>query len=402
MDEKFDAVVIGGGVAGSITAKSIAEKGFKTLIVEEHHEVGWPLQCAGLVTPRVFDFVPENGCVLNRVQGAKIYSPAGNVLTIDAKTTKAVVIDRVKFDQNCMSQALRANCELRLGTSATAAKYSVGKVSVDLVKGRDKVSVKTKLLIGADGVRSSVARWFRLKRPKLILSGFGAELSGIKLDPRFVEIYLGNNVAPNFLSWVVPKAVAAKDGLVPARVGLACTKNPNIAYHYYRQLFSHPILGPKLVSGQPIQYVAGGIPIGFVPKSYTNNVMLVGDAAGQVKPTSGGGVYTSIICGRHCGETAVQALNDKDFSAKKLRGYQKAWQAELGSELKHGMRLHKVYMHLKDHQLEDGFRLLGEKNILNIISTVGDIDYPSKLTRKLFKKVPQMLKFAKPYIRSFF
>jgi flavin-dependent dehydrogenase len=130
--------------------------------------------------------------------------------------------------------------------------------------------------------------------------------------------------------------------------------------------------------------------------------MLVGDAAGQVKPTSGGGIYIGLMCSKYCVETAMTALDSDDLSVKSLRRYQKRWQDELGKELKHGMRLHKVYMHLTDDQLEEGFYLLSEPGVLDIISNEGDIDYPSKVTKRLFKSVPQLLKFAKPYLRSFF
>ncbi len=399
---EYDAVIVGGGIAGSTTGKFIAEHDHKVLIVEEHREVGKPLQCAGLVTPRIFDFMPENGCVLNRVRGAKVYSPSGKELVIDAKKTKAVVIDRVGFDRSCMAMAVRAGCELSLGAKALAAKYDGNTVSVKIMKGNKIFSMNTKLLIGADGVQSRVGRWFNLKRPPLLISGFGAELSGVNIDPRFVEIYLGNDVAPNFFSWAIPKSPNTVDGVVPARVGLACDSSTHCAFQYYHQLFSHPILGPKLIRSKPIQYIAGAIPLGPVPKSYTNNVMLVGDAAGQVKPTSGGGVYTSILCAKHCAKVADHALQIKDHSAKCLKEYHKAWMNDIGVELKHGLRLHKVYMHLKDNQLEDGFNLLSEKSILSLISTHGDIDFPSKLTTVLFKKVPALLKFARPYLRSFF
>jgi digeranylgeranylglycerophospholipid reductase len=402
MAEIYDAVIIGGGLAGSITGKQIAEQGYKVLIIEEHHEVGKPLQCAGLVTPRIFDLVPENGCILNKVHGAKIYSPRGQELVIDAGKTKAVVIDRVRFDQNCMTMALHVGCELWLGAKALVSKRTGGTVSTKVQQHGIKRTVKSKLLIGADGVQSQVAAWFGLKGPKTILSGFGAELSSVELDPRFVEIYLGNNVAPNFFAWVIPKSSSATAGRVPARVGLVCVDTPYTAYYYYLLLHSHPILGPKLLGAKPIQYLGGGIPIGLIPKSYADNVMLVGDAAGQVKPTSGGGVYTSIVCAGYCATTAKHALETGKYSSKVLKLYQKNWLGAIGKELKRGMRLHKVYMHLRDDQLEEGFRLLGDEKIVNLISQYGDIDYPSKLVMKLFKKVPQLLKFAKPYLRSFF
>lgn len=401
-NETYDVIIIGGGIAGSVTGRLIAEQDFRVLVVEEHREIGRPVQCAGLVTPRIFDHVPENGCVLNEVSGAKIYSPSGQELVIDAKKTKAVVIDRVKLDSGAMSTALRAGCDLALGVRAIYAKYNNNRVMVQVEQDGKRFNISCKILIGADGVQSRVASWFGLKGPKLILSGFGAEAIGTNINPRLVEIYLGNNVAPNFFAWVIPTSKKRTNSYFPARVGLICSNEKNNAYYYYKQLFNHQLLGPKLQNIQPVQYIAGGVPLGTVPKSYTNNIMLVGDAAGQVKPSSGGGIYTSIVCAEFCAETAASALEVKNYSAKFLKSYQKAWLGELGKELKHGMRLHKVYMHLTDDQLEEGFKLLRDPKILEIISKKGDIDYPSKVTRLLFKKVPQLLRFAKPYLKSFF
>jgi geranylgeranyl reductase family protein len=404
MDIEYDAIIVGAGAAGSFTGGQIAKRGLKVLIVEEHREVGRPVQCAGLVTPRILELVPEIGseCVLNRVHGAKIYSPSGKELIIDAKKTKALVVDRYRFDQCLGRTATKAGAELLLGTKAISAKRRDGAIEVELLRNDEKLRVTTSLIIGADGVQSRVSTWLGLKRPKIILSGFGAEMAGVNVDPGFVEIYLGNDVAPNFFSWIIPKAGESVNGKIPARVGLICKQNKHQAIDYFRNLFNHPIAGPKLKDSRPIHLISGGVPIGMVTKSYGDNAMLVGDSAGQVKPTSGGGIYTSLVCAQLCAETAVHAIEGGNSSTKVLKTYHKAWQDRLGKELKHGMRLHKVYMHLTDSQLEEGFRLLGEESILEIISKKGDIDYPSKVTKELFKRVPQLLKFAKPYIRSFF
>jgi geranylgeranyl reductase family protein len=404
MNTDYDVVIVGAGVAGSFTGIQLAKSGYKVLLVEEHREVGRPVQCAGLVTPRISQLIPEldPSCIINKVHGAKIYSPLGKELIIDAGEPKALVVDRLLFDRFLASAATKAGAELFLGTKAVSAKRIDGNVEVEILKNNEKISVSCKLIIGADGVQSQVSTWFGLKRVKTILSGFGAEMTGVDIEPGFVEIYLGNNVAPNFFSWIIPKADSKVDGAMSARVGLVCAKSNNRAISYYRALFDHPIAGPKLKHSKPVHLISGGVPIGTVSKSYIDNAMLVGDSAGQVKPTSGGGIYTSLVCAQLCAETAVLALEKNDCSAKVLKRYQKAWQNRLGKELKHGMRLHKVYMHLTDSQLEEGFKLLSDESILNIISKKGDIDYPSKVTKELFKRVPQLLKFAKPYIRSFF
>lgn len=401
---EVDVVIVGGGLAGGFTGNHIAAKGYKVLILEEHFDIGKPLQCAGLVTTRVMDYIKPAKVVLNTIKGANIYSPKGNKLVIENLHQRTVVVDRPSLDRSLITDALRAGCDIFLGAKAVGASRIKPKKGLEVKYRQDGKSnrVRCKILIGADGVQSNVASWFELPKPELIVSGYGAEVTGTKLEPDIVTILAGQEVAPNFFAWIIPTNIGNDDNSsTTARVGLCIDNAPNPAYYYFNKLFtSNPISSQLLSHSQPLQTIAGAIPLGPRSKTYCDNVMVVGDAAGQAKPTSGGGIYTSLVCAKYCAETAIKALEADNYSESTLSKYQKLWNRELGKELRRGLMLHRAFSHLSDSQLEEGFRILNDDKLLKIISQHGDIDYPWKLAKIVFRKVPAMLKFAKPFIKA--
>src|SRR6266571_9452698 len=142
----FDVVVIGAGPVGGFVAGAVAEKGYRVALVEEHREVGEPVQCGGLVTPRVFDLVPGKETVVNEVHGADIFSPAGRHVRIDARETEAVVVDRAKFDQAIVRHALKRGARSLLGAKALAGRYADGGVEVVVDKDGEQRAITAKML----------------------------------------------------------------------------------------------------------------------------------------------------------------------------------------------------------------------------------------------------------------
>ncbi len=389
--DPFDVVIVGAGPAGGLAAQRIARKGYEVAVLEEHREVGEPIQCGGLVTPRVFDYVRCKETILGEIHGAEIFSPKGRCLTIDGRETEAVVVDRAMFDRAILADAVRAGAHTFLGTQAQAANHVDGGVEVLVDRDGRKETIRGKILIGCDGVRSNVAKWFHILHPKKILPGFEVELAGVRGDPGFVKLFVGNEIAPGFFGWIIPSGDTARVGL--------CVGEGN-AYAYLQKMLRHPAVEKYTKGAQPILYIVGGIPIGFPRRTYTDNVMVVGDAACQAKATSGGGIFTSLHCADLAAQTALDALQKEDYSARIMHRYHKAWTKSIGKELRKDLAIHESYAKLTDAQFEELFEIFSDPEVLRIIEDTADIDFPSKIGWTLIRRDPRILKYVGKALRT--
>jgi geranylgeranyl reductase family protein len=392
--KQFDVIVVGAGPAGSFVADSISKKGFKTALLEEHREIGKPVQCAGLVTHRVFDILGYKCALLNEVRGAKIHSPSDRTMFFQAEKSKASVIDRGIFDKTLGQRAVDSGAKLELGSKVTEVKRNESEIMVKVKSNGKRTEMKCSLLIGADGTGSVVARSFDFPKPKTILSGFGAECISDKAQVMdHVDIFVGNRIAPGFFAWIIPTDKGV-------RIGLCTAKGKQRPYHYFKKLISQNQVKESVGEIKIDSYVTGTIPIGHLKKPFTDSVMLVGDAAAQVKPLSGGGIYLGLLCGNHCADVALEALEKEDVSEHRLKDYGKRIQHDVGKELRRANQLRKIYIKLEDEHLEEGFDILSDEKLLSYIAKHGDIDYPSGLTKAVLKKAPRLMKFAGPVLKS--
>lgn len=387
-EHSFDVVVIGGGPMGGFTASLIARAGYKVAIVEEHEHIGKPVQCAGLITPRCFDIVDyAKGTILNGLKGAEIYSPTGHSLIIGKDKVQAVVIDRAAFDRSIIEKAIDSGTIMISGKRVKGFEGK-GRRQVILNEG----TLEAKLVIGADGAKSITRKLFGLDEPTYLLNGFSADVSGLEIDQDKAKVFFGRNLAPNFFAWMIPAGDITRVGL--------CTRDGNGTVHeHFKRLFKEGKTSGFLKNGKVIRSYSGIIPLGMPAKTFSDKGMIVGDAACQVKATSGGGIYPGLVCARHCAESAISALEKDDFSARELSGYQDAWTAEIGDELDKAMMMHRIFSSLDDHQLEDIFKMLSNREIIETINQVGDIDYPSRLGWMLLRKEPGFLKYAGKFLK---
>lgn len=368
---KYDVAVVGAGPAGAIASKYAASNGARTLLIEEHASIGSPVQCTGLISKAALTQCEagEGSFVLSRMKGAFVYAPNGDELTIQGKDVMAYVIDRKIFDRVLVERSLDAGVELMLKTRFMGLHE--GGISV-LSSGVRK-DIKADIVIGADGIMSSVGRAAGLPRCKKFLSGIQFEAPYHARDPEFVEIFTGNKFAPGFFGWAVPFA-----GM--ARIGLAKNMDDKPASHYLEELIKHPVLASRY-RGSRTEHVVGGIPLGPPERTATDNVMLVGDAAGQVKPTSGGGIYMGAVCAKIAGEVAARAARKETD----LGEYEKRWRSAVGRELAIGMIIHKSLGKLSDENLNEFIWFLNRPGMSERITEYGDMDHPSVLLKELLK-----------------
>ncbi|MEW5937601.1 MAG: NAD(P)/FAD-dependent oxidoreductase, partial [Candidatus Thermoplasmatota archaeon] len=366
---------------GSKTAALLAQAGVEVVVLEEHREVGRPLHCAGLVSLRTLDHLTDAE-VLEEIRGVRVYPPDGEALEIIAPEPRAVVIDRVACDRTLASMAAGAGAEMRLGIRVKEVK--IGEEGVRLFTSQEEINAR--LVIGADGVRSIVRRSLGAPQPQELLPAASAEVQRPEdWGKGLVDLYIGRKVAPGFFAWAVP----AGDVL---RVGVATTPDTSPRKYLKRLIEAH--------HWRSITIHGGAIPIGRLKRLHGERALLVGDAAGHVKPLSGGGLLLGQLCARHCARHALDALRSGDLSVRGLGGYTRACEEEYGKERRRALMMRKVFTSLTDEEMRKAVELLRSPGVLDVIAAEGDIDFPSKLVKPVLARAPKLMRFSPQLLKA--
>jgi geranylgeranyl reductase family protein len=374
----YDVIVIGAGPAGSAAARECAQRGLSTLCIEEHGTVGYPIQCAGLLSNAAFEECRvSDRSVLNRVQGARIISGGGSELLIDAKATKASVVDRGALDREMAEAAANAGAEFQLKTAVCDLRGTA--IITRGLNGNEEH--RFRILIAADGPRSTIARIHGIERAKVYLAGIQVDLMH-DCDPRFVELY--PDASPEFFGWAIPTA--------PGRVRIGLCGQSQVPERFAAFV-------KKFGGGSGIHLVTGTLPLGVMPRTYGHRTLFVGDAAGFVKPTSGGGVYTGIRSARHAAAVAVACCEHDTFTDRALADYERRWKADFGRELEIGFRFFGMRQRLSAQDIDRVIRSLNDPEVISTIVRYGDMDRPGVLVKKLMRN-PAILRCMGPIIRT--
>lgn len=401
--DDLDAVVIGGGPAGAIVAKGIAEKGLKVGILEEHKTVGEPPHCAGLISVRGFHrlgVTPSKDVVLNKVRGARIFSPAGDSLTVERRDEQAYVIDRVSLDRELVSDATGCGAQLLSNAKAKSIRIeNTGAVIVAEIRGARSVKTEKtfwgKVVVSAEGAQSKLTSQLGLDspNPRMKLYATQFEMSNVKLEREdLVEIFLGRKYALGFFAWVIPT------GSDSARVGLA-SKVPK-AYSLLKHFVSHNRLVADTLSKARIRKIYGGNVLtgGPIRKTFADRFLAVGDCAGQTKPTTGGGVITGGVCARIASKVVVESLFSNDFSQDFLKKYERVWRRELGQEFVLMLQLRRFLNRLPDVLIDRLIHTASRTGLTNLMEEKGDIDLQSQLIKAIIRDPRIILTFILSFL----
>ncbi|MDH7594013.1 MAG: NAD(P)/FAD-dependent oxidoreductase [Methanomicrobiales archaeon] len=362
----YDVAVVGAGPSGSTAARCCAEAGLSTILIEEHAAIGYPIQCAGLLSSAAFESCGvTRRCIQHTLTGATVYPSAGEPLCLDAGVPKAFAVDRGMLDREMTAMAVSAGAELMLKQYARSFHQGV----LDTIGASGACRIGAKIVIAADGVRSPIARSLGLDSPIQILSGIQADIRHAS-NEGIVEIY--PHASPDFFGWLIPI------GGGRARIGLLGRDRVRerfvaFLHRFYRR---HNTL---------TAIVTGALPLGARERTYADRVMLVGDAAGLAKPTSGGGVYTGVRSAMHAADVAVRCCELDRFDASSLEIYEKRWKDDFGRELKLGMQLLEVRQSLREEEIDRAISVLKEPELVRAILEAGDMDRPSRLILTLMR-----------------
>lgn len=378
---RADVVIVGGGPAGCFIGGNLAKRGFDVVVVEEHGEVGNPACCAGIVGAGGFKElgIKPGNWVLGKLRRAVIYPPSNEPIEITRGKVEAFVIDRAEFDRSLAREAARAGVTLFFRSRCIDVK--IGREPIVKIKGTHSGEIKARLVIGADGPSSIVARKAGLMKSERYIKCAQVDVMA-ESQADTAEVYLSRSFAPGFFSWLV------KAGDV-CRVGLGTTEgNPFQLLRSF--LEKHPVISKKVEKVKTLDICAGLIPEPFSRKPYTDRVLLVGDAAGHVKPLTGGGIYMGLSCAKFAVKAAAQGL-ETEPNGKTLRIYDKMVRDRFGREFELGVHAQRVFKQMSDEDLNTIIRVLGKDNVKRLVRDSFDFDNHGSLIRAITAELPGLL-----------
>ncbi|MBW2987622.1 NAD(P)/FAD-dependent oxidoreductase [Candidatus Woesearchaeota archaeon] len=380
----MDISIIGGGPIGCYLGFLLAKQKTKNskidsiTIFEEHKDIGKPVQCTGIISKNLFDIIPKKHAakfIINEIKGTIIHS-RNEKLELRTNKVQAVVVDRTKMDNWFAEQARKAGVKIRTNHKLKTIKEIKGKNKIKnksrnnyalfLENNGKMIPHNTDIIIGADGPQSTVAKNTGLWQDRKFLVGIQARVKG-NFDPTVCQLFLGT-VCPDFFAWIVPESSNI------ARIGLATKKNPNARFKRFLRQLSKKI---KIIEMQ-----GGLIPLYENIKVQKNNVFLVGDAALQVKQTTGGGIVMGLLAAECLVKSFISKAQYKDLLQRKISN-----DLELTKKLRDKMNK------FSDKKYDALIRTMNKPKNKKLLQQHGDMDFPTKFAFKLFIRNPQLLRF---------
>ncbi|MGY5873444.1 MAG: geranylgeranyl reductase family protein [Candidatus Thorarchaeota archaeon] len=339
MSSQYDVAIVGAGPAGSTTAEILARKGFKTAILDRRSEIGVPIHCGELLPtlPELHDIFPRskrlqylgdvpNDFVTNKTSRTQLISPQGHVVEFKFGTN---IIDRTKYDQYLAQRASDAGCETFLRSTVTNRSAS-NNLKIKSRHGLD--SLDAKVVVGADGPSSIISKTLgnSYSSPEQELSpAINFMMKNVDCDEDVVQMYFGKNIAPGGYTWIIPKG----DSMANVGFGIRrCISTPGTSLLTYLKHFisKNKIASPMLKRAKVVSRVGAIIPVaGPLPITSSSNAVVVGDAAGHVMASNGGGIPPALAGGSIAGHVITAHLERQT----PLSMYDRIWKYEFGKEL---------------------------------------------------------------------
>jgi len=391
-----EAVVVGGGPAGSFTAWTLSRLGVETTVFEEHAEIGVPSHCAGHLSIRSLKnmglYPLPKGIVENTFSAANFHSPKGAPFSVRLERPVTCALNRELFDKFLAEKAEAAGARYRMGSRVRSLILDDGFVKgVNIERAGGVESFEAKVVVDAEGISSRFVKEAGLTAPKRegLVYAVEAEMENARnLEMDAVEVFLGNDYAPGFYAWIIPRL----DGT--AKVGLA-TKKGNPKELLQRLILKHTVAS-KLLDGTRVKRMSFH-PItlgGPVPKAYANVFLAVGDAASQVKPTTGGGVIFGLTCAQIAAETAVKAIRRNDVGSGFLRQYQERCSDRLGFDFAVMLRIRRFLDSLSDEKIDNILCVCNRLALDKALRDAEEIDFQGKILLKMLTKPATFAAFA--------
>lgn len=392
-----ELVIVGAGVAGASAALEAARHGMKVAVLEEHQKVGMPWHCSGHVgisTLSALGVDLPDQLIQNKVHGAIFFSPSGEIFRLRKRDPVTLVVDRSELDRYLISKAQDAGAELFLGWRAERAYYKSDHIALECRTNSEKTEFGAQVIVDAEGASAQIPRVLGLPplgRRMIVNSAQALVKNAEGLERDSVEVFFGQRYSPGFFAWIIP----LHDGL--AKVGLAASgANPRQCLHDFMR--THPIASGKLAGSEIVDGpVFHPIPVGGpIKHTYAERLMVAGDAAGQVKATTGGGIVFGIICGVLAARTANEASEAGNFSKRFLSRYEARWKAQIGFDLIAMNAIRRMLFRMPDSQIDRLIGLATKLDLSEVLEQTSDIDFQGRTLFRLSRdpRLPAAVLFS--------
>jgi len=346
LKDKYDVIVVGAGPAGSVTARFAAENGASVLMLERDREPGIPVRCAeGVSHEGIAPFIEiDESWIAAKIDVACLHAPDGTNAKM-YNNGAGYILERRLFDKALCDVACRHGAELLTKADVIGLLWEKDKISGVKYRYFGKIhEIRCDLVIGADGVESRVGRWAGIKtavRLEDIDTCVQYTLSGLKVEEGCVDFYFGNDIAPGGYIWIFPKSKNSANVGIGVAGHLSHKKGP--------QEYLNEFIEKTYPDVKKTYTVCGGVTTSATLKEIVrDNILLVGDAARQVNPLTGGGIAQGMIAGSIAGKVAAEAVRTGKFDKKFLKKYRKEWDKRLGRTQKTMFKMKEKFMFMGD------------------------------------------------------
>ena len=358
----YDVIVVGAGPIGSYAALRLAQLGYQVIVLEQKEEPGENICCTGVVSAECLDTFNLDATIFREVKSARFFAPCGQFIRFERDNLRACIIDNASLNRALIKRAQSYGADCLFSARVLCASHGTDHISVTADYCGEQRIFTAKMLVLACGLECQLTE--ELGMGKITKFAIGAQAE-VKTNINEVEVYFDQNLFPGFFGWLVPTSIGS--GLA----GLITHKSPGL----YLGNFLHNLWAQGKIASTEVDKKFGTIPFGTLPRTSGDRTIVVGDAAGQVKPTSGGGIYLGLLCTEIAIKCLAQAFSLNDFSPARLSEYDKQWRGKLGRELKMGYRIRRFYHKINNQRLDHLFKVAQGDGIAELIAEWPDFSF---------------------------